>query len=470
MVERTFDELARDVESRRRLGDKPPVLLLGAGASVESGIEAMDGLFRLVNCPDFEAFTDYIATRTEGERYRLLADFLQTRDPAEVTDGYRAVAALCAANFFDIVLSTNLDPLLGDALAAAELRRKDYLLMINGVVRPDRIEPLLLAESPRVKVLKLHGDLFHRFMAWTPAEMEHYLESIREPLLHGLRDRDVLVVGHSLRDDRIRELVFGTRGVDWYVTPGTVPDAVADSDRVRAVVGSDMTFETLFARLAEALGLVPERGAQRRAVPAQPLETTATTHACTMDDFVGSIVGICADQGEPSFTGFVIAEPRVIVTDGWTGNIGTLDPDDVTVVGPGSRRLKTRFLRHATNHPFGPLVLEVPSELTTPGLVLEGGPLAPDQVVHAAVAAGTKRGVSSGKIVSPAERTLDIAPIGPVPGVVELALATAPGSSGAPVIDAGYGVRGFIVAGSTDPDRPQSYMLPASAWGGFVRG
>jgi hypothetical protein len=42
MVERTFDELVRDLRQRRKLGERPPVLLLGAGASVDAGIGAME--------------------------------------------------------------------------------------------------------------------------------------------------------------------------------------------------------------------------------------------------------------------------------------------------------------------------------------------------------------------------------------------------------------------------------------------
>jgi hypothetical protein len=52
---------------------------------------------------------------------------------AEVSAGYRALAALCAQNYFDFVLTTNMDPLLlDDALAAARLWRRDYLLIVNG--------------------------------------------------------------------------------------------------------------------------------------------------------------------------------------------------------------------------------------------------------------------------------------------------------------------------------------------------
>jgi len=477
MAMRTFRELLRDLDNRRRLGDLAPVVLLGAGASVESGIEAMDGLFKLANCANFTEFVDYIETRNASERYRLLADFLQTRDPAVVTPGYQALASLCAAKFFDIVLTTNLDPLMDDALAAAQLWRRDYLLMVNGVLRPDRLEPLLRSQRPRVKVLKLHGDLFHRFMAWTPQEMDTYLSDIAMPLQYALRGRDVLVVGHSLRDDRIRELVLETGGAVWYVGPGAVPDRIAGLERLRAVVGPELTFESVFPMMADALGVSYEIPAATRAesraemplAPEPAQRAIGEDHAATVDDFLNSVVSIAAGDGVPRMTGFVLSNPRVIVTDGWDLNVRALQPGPITIVGTGGRQFKSRVLQHHTVHPFGPLVLEVPAELAAAGLHLN--PQAPEtaMVVQTAVAAGDRVGISSGAVTNAAEQSIPIDPIGPVAHLIELKLAIAPGSSGAPVTDAAFGTRGFIVAGSTDPDRPVSYMYPASRWADLLR-
>ncbi len=477
MVTRTIQELVRDLENRRRLGDLPPVVLLGAGASIESGIEAMDGLFKLVNCDNFAQFVAYIDSRDDSERYRLLSDFLQTRDPAAVTPGYQALASLCAAKFFDIVLTTNLDPLMDDALAAARLWRRDYLLMVNGVLRPDRLEPLLRSQSPRVKVLKLHGDLFHRFMAWTPREMDAYLDDISRPLQYALRGRDFLVVGHSLRDDRVRELVLAADGAVWYVSPGAVPDQVAGLARLRAVTGAGLTFESVFPSLARSLGVADEMPAPARAAPRggrppspqHPEKAAGPGGQATLDDLLNSLVAIAAGDGIPRMTGFVLSDPRVIVTDGWDGNVRALRPGPITIVDSGGRRFKSRVLHHHKLHPFGPLLLEAPSALVAAGLRLNPHVVDDAMVVHAAVAAGERVGVSSGTVTRAAEQSLQVAPIGPVEHLVQLKLATAPGSSGAPVTDAAFGVRGFIVAGSTDPERPVTYMYPASRWADWLK-
>lgn len=475
MVMRTLKELVRDLENRRRLGDLPPVVLLGAGASVESGIEAMDGLFKLVNCDDFAQFVDYIQTRNDSERYRLLADFLQTRNPAAVTPGYQALASLCAAKYFDIVLTTNLDPLMDDALAAAQLWRRDYLLMVNGVLRTDRLEPLLRSQSPRVKVLKLHGDLFHRFMAWTPREMDAYLKDIAMPLQYALRGRDVVVVGHSLRDDRIRQLVLETGGAIWFISPHAVPDRISGLDRLRAVIGTELTFESVFPSMAQAVGIPYEvpapRGTRSGVETSLAFEGTApgSDREATMDDLLNSLVAIAAGDGMPRMTGFVLSNPRVIVTDGWDGNVRALQPGPITIVDAGGRQFESRVLHHHKLHPFGPLVLDVPSELAAAGLRLNSQTSEKDMAVHTAVAAGERVGVSSGTVASATEQTPQIAPIGPVDHLISLKLVTAPGSSGAPVTDNAFDVRGFIVAGSTDPDRPVTYMYPASRWANLLK-
>jgi hypothetical protein len=154
MVRRTLDDLVKDLEA------------------------TMASLYKFLGVTTFEEFVRNIEPRSQNERYRLLTEYLQTPDPLEVAPGHHALAALCEAAYVDVVLTTKFDPLLDDALVTAGMRRRDYLLLVNGSLRADRMRWLLASRSPRVKVVKLHGDLFHRFMAWTPAEMRQYVEEI----------------------------------------------------------------------------------------------------------------------------------------------------------------------------------------------------------------------------------------------------------------------------------------------------
>jgi hypothetical protein len=405
-----------------------------------------------------------------SERYRLLADFLQAQDPAEVTPGYRALAALCADRFFDLVLTTNLDPLLDDALADARLWRRDYLLLVNGIIRADRVAPLLRAGQPRVKVIKLHGDLLQRSMAWTPAEMDQFVKELTPALEPAIAGRDVLIVGQSLRDERIRELMLKTAGERiWYATPRTVPSFIAQEPRLRSLTGDDGGFEKLFPGLAAILGLAVHAEVLRETpegVLRGPMEPRPVG-AETMDDLAASVVGLAHADRAPAMTGFVLCRPHVIVTDGWSGNVQQLGAGEISAITQDGRRLRTSILRHVSDHPFGPLFLTVPADLAVPGLQLDGTPLSAGVAVHIAVAAGERVGLSSGTVGSGRGVTIQVTPIGEVTNIIRINAAVSPGSSGAPVVDAKMAVRGFIVAGSVDPKNPESYLYPASRWANY---
>ncbi|MBA3440190.1 MAG: SIR2 family protein [Pyrinomonadaceae bacterium] len=471
MEVRTFDDLVLYMNQRRRLGYHPPVLLLGAGASFEAGVGTMKQLFQFTKVKDFDEFCQYIKTRSADERYIHLSEFLQTRKPADVTPGYRALAALLAENYFDLILSTNFDPLLEDALADARLWRKDYLLLVNGIVRPERLDVILKEPSPRVKIIKLHGDLFHRYMAWTPQEMEAFVKDIRPQLTPILYGRDIFIAGYSMNDKPIRELVVeagGPNSAIWYLHPAEVPESLKANDRVRAVLGPECKFEELFTRLAKALDVEQAASAShQRAHQAAPEK--AAGKGRTIDDLMASVVGLIPIDGSwkaPVCTGFVLSEPRLIVTEGFSGN--RFKGDAAKVVTADKRSLDCRIVRRDETHPFAPILFDVPEGLNAPGLRLDASPLTANLAVRVGVAAGERVGISSGSIVEIDEKRLPIAPVGEIDHLVAVDCVVAPGSAGAPVLDAAsLAVRGYIVAGSTD--KPPSFMYPAYRWADAVR-
>jgi len=477
MATRTFDELVQDLKQRREVSDLPPVLLIGAGASLAAGIGAMADLFAFVQRDSFESFVEYIRPLTAPERYRLLARFLQTRKPEEPTPGYKALAKLCEQTYFDIILTTNLDPLLDDALTRQRLWRKDYMLLVNGIIRMDRLGPLLTAQSPRLKIVKLHGDLFQRFMAWTPKEMDTYLEDIIPHLKPILNGRDLLVVGYSMRDERVRELALSTEGAVWFTNPSAVPDYLANEERLRSIVNEKMTFEYIFPALVTALGYgepvdgTPEavQSGRSRGIKAAQAGGTEKIEPslATIDDFMTCVVSILGPDGKPSSTGFVVSEPRVIVADGYVSNTGFgLRDGKMKIMSSDGERFEATVKGLATKHPFGPLILDVPAGYDAVGLRLNRDPLKSDTPVTIGVAAGERIGMSRGMIRDPAPQGVSVQPLGNVRELVAVDAVVKPGASGAPVVSEDFEVLGFIVAGSSD--QPPSYMLPASFWAGAV--
>jgi S1-C subfamily serine protease len=467
METRTINELITDLRQRRIVGEAPPVLLLGAGASVDSGIGAMPDVYKFFGCSDFDGFAKIINTYTPDERYRNLYQFLQTRDPSQITPGYNALASLCAAAYFDLVLTTNFDPLMDDALAAAKLWRKDYLLMINTVIRNDWLGRVLPERQPRVKILKLHGDLFHRAMAWTVKEMDSFVNDITPVLVPAITGRDVLVVGQSLRDRRIRSLVMNNARTVWFTHPSKVPDHLKRDKRIRAVIDPNCKFELLFVLLAKSLDV--EIASASPAVASSLPESVphaAAPSAHTIDDLMASVVAIEGPNGIKMCTGFVLAEPRIIVTDGYP--IGSLFKGQfkgtrtATIVTADGKRHHDAIVHRDPSHPFGVVLIEAFEDVKKfPGLRLSNARPKAGMAVHIGVAAGERTGVSSGHIRDPREREIDVAPIGRVPHLIAVDCPVAPGSSGAPVVDANLNVCGYIVAGS---DTAPSFMYPSYRW------
>ena len=96
----------------------------------------------------------------------------------------------------------------------------------------------------------------------------------------------------------------------------------------------------MFPALADGLGLgVDSRPTRpRMRGGAAPPAATLTT-----DDLIAASVGLAASAGGPPImTGFVLANPRVIVTDGYSGNTGQFDPNAITILMSSGRRTTTR--------------------------------------------------------------------------------------------------------------------------------
>jgi hypothetical protein len=430
-----FEELVFDLKRAGMMGLKKPVVLLGAGASRDANIPLMRDLIAHFGCTTYEQFFDYVETLSPRRRLNRLAEFLQTQDPLVVTPGYRALAHLVAEGYFDLVLSTNMDPVLEDALAAVNLRRQDVQLLVNGIVRVDRLDPLLSTRPPRVKVVKLHGDVFTLFMAWTPAEMNAFLEDIGAQLEQLTYGHDLLVVGHSLADSpRIAQLARGIvddGGTLWFVNPGPIPASFPASSSVKRLPEG---FERFFTRLAGALNVQWQEvvGARRAAAP-------AAHHVQTVDDLMQSVFGLVPGGGAPVGTVFLLQQPRVFVGDRFVTDNLPRSAGELEVVDHRGRRYPTRIRRTARDHPFGPVLLDAPAGLPARGFQLG--------------------------------QTMRVPPVrGRVPHLVTMKCPVAPGASGAPVVDEAFTVRGFVVAGSTDLDNPWSVMYPASRWAAFAAG
>lgn len=90
--------------------------------------------------------------------------------------------------------------------------------------------------------------------------------------------------------------------------------------------------------------------------------------------------------------------------------------------------------------------------------------------MQVAVAACEKTGISSGPVLRTEKHAISIEPVGNVEGLLSLECYVAPGAWGGPVVNGSMAVRGYIVAGTTDPDQPYSLAYASSQWDGFLQG
>ena len=71
--------------------------------------------------------------------------------------GYRALTRLLAAGYLEVVFTPNMDDTLDDELRT--LKADEYRIWVYGEMTSAELVAALEYRSPRVKVLKLHGDI-----------------------------------------------------------------------------------------------------------------------------------------------------------------------------------------------------------------------------------------------------------------------------------------------------------------------
>jgi hypothetical protein len=188
-----------------------------------------------------------------------------------------------------------------------------------------------------------------------------------------------------------------------------------------------------------------------------------------MDDVMSSVFAVAGSDGMPASTALLLAEPRVVVCDTYAVSPHVKD-HTIELVAKSGQRFQVRSLRTNTTHPFGPSLFAAPESLRVRGLRLNPAPVGFGERFQVAVAAGEKTGISTGNVTTALYVSAEIQPIGAVNDLTELACYTLSGASGAPFVDDSMAVRGFIVAGNSDPKSPLAYAYTADHWAPFLLG
>lgn len=195
-------------------------LLLGAGASVTSGVKTAEEmiwdwrqlLYRQAETPDsFRGWLDQQDWYAKEDEYSLLFESVfdqpaQRRIYVEesVKDakpglGYIYLVDLIARRYFNIVFTTNFDDLLNEACYLYTDSVRPIVAAHDSAVQSVRIA------STRPKIVKLHGDFLYDNIKNTLSELETLEENTKRKLAQFAKEFGLVVVGYSGRDRSVMD-------------------------------------------------------------------------------------------------------------------------------------------------------------------------------------------------------------------------------------------------------------------------
>lgn len=227
MLER-IRSLAQFVKDKKPNGDKF-VLMLGAGASLSSGIkptraimEELVGKYRRSQSGTLEDQFDQLWAQSSNSDRRMMLNGYLDRTPSE---GFRQLAELIQREYFDLVISFNFDRLLERALDEAGVR---YKSIIRGETSTEAIASLIKAPNPRVKLLKMHGSLESAdYFLFSKEEMLNYPHDL-EALIGELTARDIIICGYAFSDMCVMRAFNASKdsGSIYFVNPSGAVDNI----------------------------------------------------------------------------------------------------------------------------------------------------------------------------------------------------------------------------------------------------
>lgn len=263
-------DLAALIRARKKDQEQPFVILLGAGASMSSGVKSTDRIMqellektgtRFQGTSVLDRFDKLWKETTDQNRRVLLKDYLDDCRSKQPSSGYAKLATLIDLGYFNLVVTFNFDTLLEKALSTGGVKNEDIKLIIRGETVDEEMETLIEAREPRFKLAKLHGSLRSSdHFLFTAEEMLKYPAPLAS-LFNKITRNDVIVCGYAFNDNCVITNFAEHGGAVVSVDP------VGPSSHLRYWMGNrhseqwaiPMKFDDFFGELAEAL-LTPSGG------------------------------------------------------------------------------------------------------------------------------------------------------------------------------------------------------------------
>lgn len=224
-IDKRIIRLAEELKSRASSNQKH-VLVLGAGASISSGIESWSTICKkqceilqlsVYNDDYVSAFKDYLLELNNRTNvYNLLSSELQSKKPSI---GYCHLAQIIANGGFDLIITTNYDNLVEQELIK-RLPLERIKVIVRGEISDEAIYQYLINTPPNIVViLKLHGDLCSNVFYVKDEDTDSVAEKLSQELKRRLMNGSV-IVGNSLSDNSLNGL-FDNYGdvMHRYITP-----------------------------------------------------------------------------------------------------------------------------------------------------------------------------------------------------------------------------------------------------------
>ncbi|MBU7048327.1 MAG: HEAT repeat domain-containing protein [Theionarchaea archaeon] len=201
------------------------ILFLGAGASVTSGGKTTNEIvtdivekFELDSSDPWKSFCTFLKRKSENERFDILSEYFENMNPSV---GYEILAKLIEEGYFRLILTTNFDYMLEEALNKTNLvLNRDYFVCIIGEGK-ERILIKEIEDESMIRIVKLHGDYKRKILPFTEEETFQFKEELEECLKRLTRE-GIVFVGYSGMDRDVLKCLSRTGGSVWWVNPSKV--------------------------------------------------------------------------------------------------------------------------------------------------------------------------------------------------------------------------------------------------------
>ena len=241
----TISELTHLIKIRRMAGESPYKLVLG------SDIQALSLNQDISTKEIFNSFSSL----SSNERFTLLSSYLKKSQ----NNKYSYLANLIASGYFDVIVTTDPTNELQSALLNTNIDPSGFDVIILG--QDKKIESRLSSRTPRIKIIKLRGDLLHRSLDNFHPSDALKLNEVYERQISSLIQTDSIFLGLRNFDFDIFRYIKNNDGAIWFIQKagpksGEMLDAFIKSRQfTNLIVSPDRFPEKIFELMESNLEL-----------------------------------------------------------------------------------------------------------------------------------------------------------------------------------------------------------------------